>query len=103
MFDHINEKEAANANTSFSELMTNPSRNLIEGGILSCIRFARAAGICRSLIAETLFTYALFEVVPEGKITGAKSSIWYSQLLRFRDTIDAKITEIDNFGEDTHN
>lgn len=90
------EKEAANTNTSFFKLMHNPKRMLVEDGIFSCIRLCRAAGVARSMIADTLLKYALREVVPRGEITDAECTIWYAQLLRFRDQVDAKITEIEN-------
>ncbi len=88
-------REAANSNKSFFELVNNPKKLLLEDGLYSCIQLCRAANISRSMIAEALFKFAMREVIPRGEYTNAKSNIYYAQLLRFRDKIDAMITEIE--------
>ena len=88
-------KEAANGNQSFYGLLYNPKKAMFESAIFSALRLSRAADVPRSTLAEVLFDNAMDEVIPSGEMTQGKSNIWYGQLLRFRDKIDAMITELE--------
>lgn len=88
-------KDAANTNQSFYGLLYNPKKAMFESAIFSALRLSRAADVPRSTLAEVLFDNAMSEVIPSGEMTQAKSTIWYGQLLRFRDKIDAMITELE--------
>lgn len=95
-------EEPANSNQSFYGLLYNPKKAMFESTIFSALRLSRAAEVPRTTLAEVLFDNAMNEVVPKGEMNKAKSTIWYGQLLRFRDKIDAMITQMETPQELSH-
>jgi len=91
MFDDMNKKEAANVNTSFGELINNPDRSLAEDGLYACIQLCHAAGVERSMIAESLFKEMIRALESRGKATDCQCRIWGALVARFRNELDELI------------
>lgn len=87
--------DPTNANTSFTQLMTDQDKQLADASLKPALKLLLQAGISREKLADILFGYVKSLSVPEGKLDASTATIWYAQLQRFRNDISAHIDQIE--------
>jgi len=86
----------ANSNLSLSNFTKNKDRELAQGHIDQVASLLLETDVPRTMIAETLFEKLTKIIVPKNALTSENATIWYSQLLRMRDTLQNQITMIED-------
>ena len=97
MFD---ETQIANQNISFSRLTQNPQRQQANDQLARTLLGLEEDGIPSSMLAEVLFEYLMIEMEPDDPIHAETAITWFSQLNRFRDTLQSKIDQITDLYDD---
>ena len=92
----------ANTNLSFSQIMGGKQRKLTEDALGPTIYLLEKAGVSNSMIADVLFYYLKSFIRPPEGATAADATIWYAQLQRFRDELDAQIKAIETALDNPH-
>ncbi len=92
----MGETEPANQNISLSSLTENPKRELAKGEIATLLHeLEEYYEIPPSMLAELLFEFLTIEMDPDDPITSETAITWFAQLHRFRDSLQDKITAIE--------
>lgn len=85
----------ANANTSLSQLLRNPKRELAIESIEQTIKLLEEADVPREMLCEVLFDKLTYFVVPDGELDAGNATIWYAQLQRMQAGLQRQIDLIE--------
>ena len=94
---------AANQILTFSDVMRDPERNLIEDILDPIVHCLERSGMPRHKVADVLFEHVLSQSTPSEEITSGNAVIWLVQLEAFRDALQARIDGMDIALGDYHN
>lgn len=97
------ETKPANENISFSSLIRNPVREKAKAALARTLYDLELDGVPPSLLSELLFEFLMIEMEPDDPITSETAITWFSQLNRFKDSLQSKVDDIEHAYEESEN